>query len=575
MSASGPQSLPAAFHAAATGAGPRAGVRFLGFGAPDVVISYRRFLHMSAWLGRRVPRDPDGRPRTLIIIANDPMPTLLAFFAALWAGDRPVVLPGLKAAGGPGPLVDRVRQVAARFPGRCVLAVEEALLALDLDLPDAPVLPLPAAPDAYGALAEAPPPGDAGGGDVAFYQMTSASTGDAKVVAISHANACANLTALRSALGAGRDDRMATWLPLYHDMGLVGTVLLSFFHGWPLSLMKPSEFVMRPFRWLDAISRFRCTITAAPNFGYDYSARMVAERDLAGCDLSSLRSAVIGAEPIRFATVQGFHDRFGKYGLRDDALTCSYGMAESTLATTMAAPGSVPRYALVDPASTSPGSPVRLLGEGRAGPGAPAPERGVAVFSCGGPLSGIGMRLVSDGSAVHGEGVLGEVELHGPSVCLGYLDGATGEPAPFEEGRYRTGDLGFVHRGELFILERTKNVIIRNGQNYLASLLEDRVAAVLGHPAHETLVFERDIHDPTGAVAVLVENHRGEAGVSAEQAAALRALEVPLDELLFARKRVIPRTTSGKKRYQETRRLLSQQAMPLSGVIELGAAGES
>lgn len=551
------------------------GVRFLGYGAPDVVLSYEEFLRMSAWLSQKIPGNALDRPQTVVIVAGRPLPTLLAFFAALWAGARPVVAPTLTAVGGLQALLDRVARMTAGFPGQHVLAVDEELLAAGVTFPDAPILPLPADVAAYDRLAEAPRPAfpEPGGDDIAFFQTTSASTGDAKLVAISHANAHANLTALRRALHAGPDERMGSWLPLHHDMGLVGTVLLSFFSGWQLTLMQPTEFIMRPHRWLDALSRHRCTITASPNFGYDYTARRVSDRELAGCDLSALTRAVIGAEPIRLATLRRFHERLRPYGLRPESLICSYGMAESTLATTMAVPGHAPRYLLMDPARTSPGEPVRILGEGRLGAPAQA-HGGVAVFSCGPALDGLDLRLVVDGAEVTEEGVLGEVALRGPSVCLGYVAPGASTPTPFPGGVHLTGDLGFLHRGELFILERIKHVIIRNGQNHLASLLEEQVATVLGLPAQEIIVVDRDIHDPASDIVALVENHRGAAGPTPEQLAALRGLDLPIDLLLFARRRVIPRTTSGKKRYHQTRRALAGQTLPISTRIRLGGAGQ-
>lgn len=551
------------------------GVRFLGYGAPDVALSYEEFLHMSAWLSQKIPGNALGRPPTAVIVAGHPLPTLLAFFAALWAGARPVVAPTLTAIGGLRPLLDRVTRMTEGFRDQCVLAVDEELLAAGVDLPDVPVLPLPADVAAYDRLTQAPRPAlpEPGGDDIAFFQTTSASTGDAKLVAISHANANANLTALRRALHAGHDERVVTWLPLHHDMGLVGTVLLSFFCGWPLTMMQPTEFIMRPHRWLDALSRHRSTITAAPTFGYDYAARRVSYRELAGWDLSALTRAVIGAEPIRLATLRRFHERFRRYGLRPESLICSYGMAESTLATTMAVPGTAPRYLLVDPARTSPGEPVRIVGEGRLG--SPAqPRGGVPVFSCGPALDGLDLRLVVDGSEVTGEGVLGEIALRGPSVCLGYVAPGADAPTPFPDGVHLTGDLGFRHRGELFIVERTKHVIIRNGQNHLASLLEEQVATVLEHPAHEIIVVDRDIHDPTSDIVALVENHRGRTDPTPQQLTALRGLDLPLDLLLLARRRVIPRTTSGKKKYHRTRRALAEQTLPISARIRLTGAGQ-
>ncbi|MFE0188079.1 AMP-binding protein [Streptomyces sp. NPDC058989] len=546
------------------------GVHILGFGTDDISVPYEEFLRMSTWLARRIP-DDGQRPKVLVIAADGPLPTLLAFFAGLHRGLWPLILPG-PAAGGVDAFLRRIRQTIRTLPGSCVLALEDGLIrAGDFPL-GIPVLRLQAQAQGYGTAEAVDPPPAVGGDDVAFLQMTSASTGDAKLVAISHGNACANLTALHHGLGAGPDERMASWLPLHHDMGLVGTSLLSFFYGFPLHLMKPTEFILRPHRWLDALSRFRCTITAAPNFGYDHAQRTIRDRDLEGCDLSALKHAVVGAEPIRLATLHGFHQRFRGYGLRADSLCPSYGMAETAVGTTMVPPGRPPRYLLVDLARTATGQPARILDEGAVG-SAPARSqgtRGVAVFSVGPPLPGMDVTVVDDeGRPLHEEDVLGEIALRGPSVSVGYLNPATGRPKPFPNHTHHTGDLGLIHRGELYVLERRKHVIIRQGRNYLASLLEERVGHILGRPAHEILVLDTDIHDPAGDISAIVENSVGPACLSAAQQAAFKELDLPVDTLLFARRRVIPRTTSGKKKYDEARRRLALRTLTVDRELRL------
>jgi acyl-CoA synthetase (AMP-forming)/AMP-acid ligase II len=542
------------------------GVRFLQHGAPDAFVPYERFLRMSAWLGRKMPEDT-----VAVIAANDPLPALLAFFGALWAGGRPLILPSPRAMGGEAVFRQHVERILARLPGDPVLAVQDGI---DPERPGVPVVPLPAGIDSYDTLgpAELPAVGQAGGDSIAFLQATSASTGDAKLLAISHANICANLAALRVSLGAGADERVVSWLPLYHDMGLVGTTLLSFFNGWPLYMMKPTEFIMRPRNWIDGLSRYRATITAAPNFGYDHACRLVDGRDISGCDLSALRCAVVGAEPIRLATMAGFYERFRPYGLRAQSLVCSYGMAESTLASTMPEPGSVPRYVVVDPSGSTIGATVRVLGEGLLDD--PPPDGpGIPVFSVGRPLDGLTTGLVDeDDREIDRETVLGEITLRGSSVAAGYLDPVTGLPTPFsgaDSPVLHTGDLGFRHRGDIFVLERKKHVIIRFGRNHLAALLEEQVAAILRHPAHELIVLDTDIYDPSSDIAVVVEHYRGEPELDQNQIAALRELDLPIDVVVFAQRRVLPRTTSGKKKYYATRQRLADRTIKADRVARL------
>ncbi|KOU42741.1 AMP-binding protein [Streptomyces sp. WM6378] len=534
-------------------ADPGSGVHFLSPGRPEVFLSYDRFLRTSALLGRKLPED-----RVVVIAADDQLPTLQAFFAALWAGGRPLILPSPRALGGEEAFRRHIERTLAMFPpGQAVLALQEGLT--ETEFPD-PVVMLPREADRYDALDFLPATAGPGGDAVAFLQATSASTGDSKLLAVSHANVCANLRALYVSLHAGHDDRVVSWLPLFHDMGLVGMGLLSFFHAWPLYMMKPTDFIVRPHLWAQALSTYRGTITAAPNFGYDHAYRAVDPCELEGCDLSALRCAVIGAEPIRLTTMAGFHRAYAPYGLRDGSLIPSYGMAESTLASSMWTPGETPRYVVVDPVGLESGASLRLLGEGLLGEEPPAGP-GIPVFSVGRALDGLTVTLVDEESRpVEAEGVLGEIILRGTSVALGRLDPATGSPEPFPEG-LPTGDLGFRHRDELFVLERRKHVIIRQGRNHLATLLEEQVSRILDHPAHEIIVFEADIHDPASDITALVEHDGGAHELTAHQARQLRLLDLPIDVVLFARRRVIPRTTSGKKRYHTTRQRLSDGSL--------------
>jgi fatty-acyl-CoA synthase len=543
--------------------GARGYVRFLGSGDEA---SYEEVLRASEGLAVRFPA-PGGRPPDAVVIAaSEPLPTLLAFFAALRVDAKPLILPAPKALGGLDAFLERARRAVGQFRGRCVIAVQERLLPEGTRLPDAPIVPLPLRLGAYRTDTDvALPPPRRGGGDVAFLQCTSASTGDGKLVAITHANVLANLAAMRTALGCGEEERGMSWLPLYHDMGLVGAALVCFRYGYPMYLMSPTDFVKRPGSWLRTISEFRCSMTAAPSFAFDY-AQLVPEKDIAGLDLTSLRVVVVGAEPIRRTALQGFTDRFAPYGFRPDSFAPSYGMAESTLASTMSRPGRPPRYVLVEPGNMASGCPVRVVGGGVVGAGAEPPDQGrsVAVFALGAAVPGLRFDLLDDdGRSVAGDEVLGEVTLRGSSVAAGYLDADSGVPSPFPAAGLPTGDLGFRSGGELFILERKKQVIIRRGQNFLASLIEEQVARILAKHPHELIVLDTDIHDPDSGIAAVVENVPPGADLLPEQAAALRGLDLPIDEVLFAARRAIPRTSSGKKRYHLCRSQLGAQALPI------------
>jgi acyl-CoA synthetase (AMP-forming)/AMP-acid ligase II/acyl carrier protein len=569
--------LLATIEASARAAGERAEFRVRRHGADDVVLSHERFLRMSAWLGSRILAGKDGPARTVVIAANEPLPTLLAFFAALGIGARPLILPGPKPLGGMEAFRRQVARTVDGFGAGCVLALEEGMLPPDTAPPGVELLLLPVEATRYGAVDALPPPSErhGGGDDVAFFQRTSASTGDGKLVAVSHGNAWANLTALRSSLGMGPEERVFTWLPLYHDMGLVGGALFPFFHGYLAALMRPVDFIRAPSRWIRGLSELRATFTGAPNFGFDYARQALSDEDLEGVDLAALRRVGVAAEPIQFAALRGFTERLGPYGFRPDSFVPGFGLAESTLASTTAV-GSEPRYLLVDTGGVAVGDEVRILGEGFLHRGSPPLERptGVAVFSLGTALDGVEVQLRSDdGEAIENEAVLGEIALRGPSISVGYFDPASGGPVPFKDGLLLTGDLGFLHRGELFVLDRKKNVIIRRGQNFLAGLLEQRVAQILETQPAAVIILDEDIYDAESGVHVIVENSAAPAALLPEQRTALRGLDLPVDRVSFARRSVIPRTTSGKKRYHVCRQQLAARELALDGTIVLTGKG--
>jgi len=550
-----------------------AGVHFFRAQQGDYIsLPYVEFLRRSFALAKRLPPRSSEERRILLIAANQPSVTLLAFFAALCTGTLPLVLPSAKALGSPAALAECLQNLASELSGYASVALEEGVLPSDAVLPDMPIVRLPPQLDDYPAQLY---PSTAFGrdpGDIAFLQMTSASTGRSKLLAISHANISANLEAIRDTLHGGAHESVASWLPLCHDMGLVGTTLFSFFHGYPLYVMSPAEFVKRPSRWLRTMSEKRCTMTAAPNFGFEYAERFVTEQELQGLDLSGLRAAMIGAEPIRLSTLEAFLSRFSGVGFRAQSFVPSYGLAESTLAVALDGEPVSPRVAKVALRELLPGHPVRVLAEGRLGVGDIQAVDGVSIISVGRVVAGLTFELLDDdGVAVSGEGRLGEIVLRGSSLSLGYFDVERG-PEPFERGALRTGDLGFVLNGELFVVERKKNVIIRNGRNFAASLLEDKVAAILDRSPQDVVVLDENIHDPASKIVAIVENYMGPSELPGESLSALRALDLPISELRIARKRVIPRTTSGKKKYYLCRQRLVDPNTLYSQILSLAGA---
>jgi acyl-CoA synthetase (AMP-forming)/AMP-acid ligase II/acyl carrier protein len=547
-------------------AGDRAELRRRVAGQDDIALPHERLLRIAAFIAQGFPEPVDSRPQVVLVAAMDPLTTTVGFLAALSVEALPLVLPHPKALGGFEVYLKRVHRLVRQLGNRPVVALEPGLLPDRAALGGLPVIDLPV--PAHTAMAPAvpflPPLSSRrnGGDDVAFLQMTSASTGDAKLVAITHANICANLDAMTADLSMSvGGDRTCSWMPLYHDMGLIGGMLFPLYGGFSTILMRPNDFIKNPALWLRTLDEFRVTFTGAPNFAVDYAAMALSDAELEGVDLSCIRRFGLAAEPIHRTTVQRWLDRFGPYGFRGDAFVPGLGMAESTLSTTTRV-GHEPRYVVVDTSGIAVGEPVRVLGGGVCThPPQPAPEppdgaNGVAVFSLGTPLDGIKVHLSDEeGGPVAGEQRVGEICVVGTSVA-GYYDPATGTQVPVTEGVLRSGDLGFFDSGELFVLERMKNVIIRNGVNHIASLLEQRTADVLGILAHGVLILEEDIHTPTSPVHVVIEAADYLQPLTVEQRAALRSLDLPIDIVTLVRGFSLPRTTSGKKRYHVCRQML-------------------
>lgn len=388
--------------------------------------------------------------------------------------------------------------------------------------------------------------------DLAVLQYTSGSTGTPKGVMLTHQNIMHNCKLITTAFQASRDVTGTSWLPTYHDMGLIGGVLNPMFIGRTSYLMSPMMFLQRPLRWLRAVSNYRVAISGAPNFAYDLCVRKVDERDMAELDLSSWRVAFNGAEPVRKETLDRFADKFAGCGFRAEAFYPCYGMAETTLLVTGGDPQSLPTTRCFDGSS---------LDEKRVSLAAPDGDRGRHVVGCGQILPEEQVIIVDPDTRTQlPSNRVGEVWISSPSVATGYWNKAELSEETFRatlageepSGTYlRSGDLGFFYDNELFITGRLKDLIIVRGVNRYPQDIEmtvERVDKRLRNGA--AAAFAVDIEGRERLI-IVSEVERGTDDNWREVIDKIRRdvtteHELPPDGVILVRSGSIPKTSSGK-----------------------------
>jgi len=397
--------------------------------------------------------------------------------------------------------------------------------------------------------------------DVAFIQYTSGSTGDPKGVVLTHANLLANIRAMGQAIGLRPDDVFVSWLPLYHDMGLIGAWLGTLYFGIPLVVMSPLTFLARPVRWLQAIQAYRGTLSAAPNFAYELCVKKIGDEELVGLDLSSWRLAFNGAEAVLPETLTRFGRRFAPYGFHSEALTPVYGLAECSVGLAFPPSGRGPLVDRVQRASfTHTGCAVPAVSDNTAA---------LSFVSCGRPLPGHELRIVDASGHEVGERQEGRLEFRGASATRGYFNNPQATSQLFREGWLDSGDRGYIAGSEVFLTGRVKDIVIRGGRNIYPHEVEEVVSEIPGVRKGCVVLFgSPDPASGTERLVVLAETR--ESGQRERQqlreaitTAVVEVLGEPADQVVLAPPRTVLKTSSGKLRRAATRTL-----------FESGLAGE-
>ncbi|NUR24576.1 MAG: amino acid adenylation domain-containing protein, partial [Catenulispora sp.] len=392
---------------------------------------------------------------------------------------------------------------------------------------------------------------------IAFLQYTSGSTGQPKGVVVTHANLLHNSAFIRDRFGHTASSRGVIWLPPYHDMGLIGGILQPVFAGFPVTLMSPLSFLREPLRWLRAVSDWGATTSGGPNFAYELAVRKTTPAQREALDLSRWTVAFTGAEQVRPATLDAFAEAFAVAGFRRRAYFPCYGLAEATLMVTGVHHDADPDVTAFSADGLASGCGTAVSGD----------ETARLLVSCGTPPADASVAIIDPVSGVSvAEGTIGEITVSGPSVAAGYWGGRDAEV--FADGRVRTGDVGFLHEGGLYVTGRRKDLIIVRGRNVAPDDVELAVAGA--HPALRPGCGAA-IADEAGGeeqLAVVHEVQGAKPLPLAEIAAAIRTTvmaehSITAGRVVLLSKGGLPKTSSGKVRRSECRRALAAGELPV------------
>jgi 1-acyl-sn-glycerol-3-phosphate acyltransferase len=448
-----------------------------------------------------------------------------------------------------------------------LVTIPEAMMAARLMRPLVPSLRIVRTPAALTLAGAHPLPLPAvAPGDTALIQYTSGSTGDPKGVVLTQAQLLANIRAMGQAAELTTSDILVSWLPLYHDMGLIGMWHAPMYFGIPLIVMSPLTFLARPAIWLETISRYGATLSAGPNFAFQSCVDRISDAELDQLELSSWRIAFNGSEPVSPTTLVRFAERFGLRGFRSEAMCPAYGLAEVGVGVAFTPAGEGPRLDTV--------ARTLLQREGRAVPVEAGDPGGVELVGCGIPLPGYEIRVAGPRGEELPDRCEGMVECRGPSATAGYFANETANHKLWHRGWLSTGDLGYVANGELFLTGRDKDLVIRGGHNLHPEELERALEEIPGVCRRGVAVFaSADPGRGTERLIAVVETDLEDSSARTRLETqivdkSVELLDVVPDEVVLAALGALLRTANGKIRRAATREAfesgeLGRQPAPL------------
>lgn len=489
----------------------------------------------------------------LLLLVIDVEAAIFTLFGAWSIGAVPIPIGLPFRLDDLGGFIARLRETAQRLDASA-LVLSAALAPF---APDGAELPVMIAEE----LIESPqrddlPDPDAFAGSTALIQLTSGSTGRPRGVELGHDRLLRHLESMSRALPSRADSVAVSWLPLHHDMGLVGGLLFPFYNGFVAHMMSPADFRARPMLWLETMSQRRATICAAPPSAYAMLLRLARRASEAGLDLSAWECAMIGAEPIPADLLRRFADAFAPTGFRPGAFFPVYGLAEATVAVsfpTLLAPTRVDR---IDRGALE-----------RLGHATPADDpHALELVAVGTPIPGTEVQVVDATGAPLPERRVGELRVRAPSLMRGYYDDPAATDEALREGWLATGDLGYVADGQLFITGRRKELIIRGGLNIIPTAIEEIAAEVDGvRPGGLAAVGVRTEELASEQVHLVVETRLDPPAwpdLRARLDRALRSRGVAVDRIVLVEPGALPRTTSGKLRRREVAESLASGLVP-------------